>query len=469
MKILLIRPNLRGAPLETNITGVYPPLGIAYLASVLRKAGHEAAILDNEIMIFGDGRVRNHVTSTRPDMVLISCTTPLWKRAVDIGRIVKEVSDDIIVGIGGPHLSVYPRETLAEPCFDFGMYGEGEETVLEAVSAAESGKSFESIKGCVVRNGKGVTITPPREEIEDLDSLPLPSIDLLPYRDYFALSVKRPFFSMVTTRGCPYRCAFCFQGYLGRYRSRSAENVVDEMETLVRKYGIREIVMFDETFAVEKERAIRICDLVRERGISVRWSIRTRVDLMDRKLLSSLKAAGCYELHMGIESGNQGVLDRMRKDTRLEDIRKAVGMAKQAGFIVRGYFMLAYPGETRRTITETIEFSKSLPLDWASFTVTIGLPGTEMYKKAMRDNVFGSDYWVDAASGAKAARKPYFVPDGMRVEDLFSLKRRAYLEFYKRPRIIKQVLMNIGIGDIITCFPRFLRLMPGIYGSMARV
>lgn len=469
MKILLIRSDNFNFPHETNITGVYPPLGMAYIAAVLKREGYRVGVLDNQILCLSEAALKNKIRAFAPDVVLLSAMSPLWPGLIRLAELIKEVSSHIVVGVGGSHLTVYPCESLAHRHFDFGIYGEGEQTAVEVVKAIEASKKFDGIKGCIFRKDGEVVVTCARKEIEDLDSIPFPAVELLPLKQYFALSLPRPFFTMVTSRGCPYFCKFCFQGYLGSYRARSAENVVEEMEVLVNKYKIKEIIIFDETFAAEEERVLKICELIRKKRLKFGWDVRTRVDLINFGMLKALRSAGCGRIHLGIESGSQEVLLKMGKNLKIAEIKEKVSLSKKAGFEVRGYFMLAYPGETRKTIEETIDFSKTLALDWASFTVTIGLPGTEIYNQALQDKYFTYDYWKEYTKGNIFDSKPYFLPEGFSEKDLFALKKRAYLEFYLRPRIIWNILRRLNGRNLIKDIPFFLKLLPDVYKSIVKI
>ena len=469
MKILLIRDDESGLSSETNITGIYPPLGLAYIASVLKNAGCDVSFIDNQILGLSSSRLKNEIRKINPRVALLSSMTPSWLGAVRLSKLIKDVSPQIITGVGGPHLTAYPAESLSHESFDFGVYGEGENTILEALKRIQDKRTLEGVAGCVFRKGGDVVVNAPREEINDLDSIPFPAIELLPYKKYFALSVENPFFTLVTSRGCPYTCKFCFQGYLGRYRARSPGNIVKEMEILVKEYGAKEIITFDETFAIEEKAALEICELIHEKGIRFKWDVRTRVDLINEKVLRSLKSAGCSRIHLGIESGSQEILCNMDKRTNIPDVIEKANLIKKFGLELRGYFMLAYPGETDKSMRRTIEFAKSLPLDWASFTVAIGLPGTEIYKEALKSGEFPADYWKEYAKGNVLETKPYFIPSGMKEDDLFALKKKAYLEFYLRPRIAWNMLRSLRLAEAVKNFRIFFKLLPSAYRSIAGI
>ena len=469
MKVLLIANSSSRSSRETNITGVYPPLGLAYIASVLRDAGQQVIFLDNQILNFCSNSLKNEIKKIAPDIVLLSAMTPLWPELIILSKLIKDVSKQIIVGVGGPHLTAYPQESLSNNNFDFGVFGEGEKTILEIVNAIQEGRWLDGIKGCIFRKNGEIIINSPREEIDDLDSIPFPAIDLLPYKKYFAFSVKHPLATIVTSRGCPYSCKFCFQDYLGSYRARSPENVIEEIEILVNKYKIQEIIVFDETFAVEEERVLKICELIHKKNIKFKWDIRTRVDLLKDEVLKSLKSAGCSRIHLGIESGDQDILCQMGKNISISEIVEKVNLAKKIGFELRGYFMLAYPGEKYRTICKTIEFAKSLPLDWASFTITLGLPETDIYKQALKMKYFDSDYWREYTKGAALGPKPFFIPLGLKNKDLYNLKKKAYLKFYFRPRIIWNIAKSLKSTVGIKNFYSYIKLIPSFYSSITKI
>ena len=468
MKVLLVRSNELNSKFETNITGIYPPLGLAYIASSLIASGYKPTILDNHILRLRGSRLKAYLKKSDPDIVLLSSMTPSWQSIVSTSRFIKTVLPNVKIVAGGPQLTAYPKESLLEESIDFGIYGEGELSTLDVVKAIERGSELNDVKGSIYKKDGQVIINPPREEIDNLDSLPFPAIDLLPYRYYSALSVRSPFFTMVTSRGCPYKCGFCHQGYLGRYRARSVENVINEMELLVNKYGVKEIITFDETFCIDKERALKICGMINKKKLRFGWDIRTRIDLIDKDLLQALKGAGCSRLHLGIESGDQDTLDRMKKNITISDIIDKVNLAKNAGLEARGYFMLGYPGETRKNMLKTINFARSLPLDWASFTVTIGLPGTEIYRTALEAGTFKYDYWREFTLGLTPGKRPYFTSDEFTEIDLFALKREAYIKFYLRPLKMLTILRGIGRSLNVPNFSYLVRGLPAIYNSMLR-
>jgi len=448
IKILLIRCNesLRrpvSGLRETNVTGIYPPLGLAYIASVLRKAQYNVRVLDVHALNLTEGEIRSFVKRNPADIIMLTSTTLIWPNVLETARIVKDSLPKALIGIGGPQLSAYPQESVSFDYIDFGVYGEGEATVLEVVDRYERNTEINNINGTVIKKDGHVTVNPAREPIEKLDEIPFPAIELFPYKKYRVLNIEYPFFTMVTSRGCPYRCAFCSQVYNGgKFRYRSAMNVVDEMELYARRYNAKELIIFDETFTVDKERVLNICKLIKDRKLKFRWNIRTRVDLVDRDMLGSLKEAGCYGLHMGVESGSQEILNIMKKDITIPQVKEAFRHANALGFETRGYFMIGYPGENLHTIKQTLRLAKELDLDWASFTVTIPHPKTDIYNYALENGYLKTDYWRDYTLGRVRGSVPYFTTGEYDTNRLIRIKNYAYLSFYSRISFITKKLLS---------------------------
>ncbi len=442
MSVLLIRPpeQLRKGLLQaTNVTGVFPALGIAYLAAVLREASMEVSILDMEAEeITLNRNLEKRLLSLSPTLIGITSTTLVWPAAAAIARFVKKVLPDVFVVAGGPQPTIYPRECLVCRAIDAVCIGEGERTIIDLAEVVSKGKKLEEVNGIAFIKKSRVLVTPAREPIEDLDSLPLPAVDLLPVAKYHALTVQTPFMTMVTSRGCPYRCKFCSQVYVGgTFRQRSAADVLSEFKRNIKELHVKEIVIFDETFTVDKDRLIQICKGIQTAGWNIRWTLRGRLDNVDREVVNWLKKAGCYGVHMGVESGEQYVLDLMKKALDIEMVKQHFKLAREAGLETRGYFMLGYPGETRETMETTIRFARELRLDWASFTVTVPHPACPLYDQAMMEGLLTDDYWREYTIKEGASKRlPYFTSGEYGRCMLDYLKWKAYCTFYLRPSLI---------------------------------
>jgi anaerobic magnesium-protoporphyrin IX monomethyl ester cyclase len=437
VEIVLIRCRSELGPRETNVSGVYPPLGLAYVAAALRQAGHDVTILDGEALRLTAAELLARIPRSAA-IAGFTSSTLAWPTVRHVARLAKEQTPGRVLVLGGPHVTAFPEESLRAAPFDVGVLGDGEVSMVAIADRVSRGESLAGLASCAVRTADGIRTSPAIAWIQDLDSLPMPALDLLPMDRYRSIGVCDPFVTMISSRGCPFRCAFCSQIYSGdRLRTRSPEGIVEEMARAVKDYKVREIVLFDETFGVKRKDALRLCELIRERGLKFRWNARTRVDAMDEELLRALRSAGCYILHLGIESGTQRILDQMCKGITLDQVRSATRLARKLGFVIHAYFMIGYPGETREEVEATIRFSRELPLDWASFTVALPHPRTKLCDIAVREGRLQTGYWEQYTLGElpEGAEIPAFESAEFSADDLKKAKRRAYVGFYSRPAI----------------------------------
>lgn len=450
MKILLTRYhnvgniNTRLPESINKVQGVYPPLGIAYVASVLEKEGHDVHILDSQALNLTASETKKRIESIRPDVVGTTCMTSTIRGSFEVLRLAKEVSSEIKTVMGGPHLLIYPKETLENRHVDFGIAGEGEVVAPQLIKALEGRKKMEKINGLVYKKN-GIKFNKPKGCIEDLDSLPFPSRHLLPNNKYFSILSETPFTTIITSRGCPYRCGYCFKGMFGREpRYRSPENVVDEIEECLQNWNFREIWFYDDTFTIDMERAKMICEEIMKRGLDFKWEAVTRVDRVNKDLLILMKKAGCKRIRYGVESGDQETLDKMKKGITVEQTRKALGWTKEAGMENFCFFMIGYPGETPENISRTLEFSKNPDVDWAMFSNVTPYPSTDLMRLAHEKGLMpDKNYWRRYTLGEIDDRIPYIFPGMDR------WVKKAYMSFYLRPSFILRNLRKIrSPGDL---------------------
>jgi radical SAM superfamily enzyme YgiQ (UPF0313 family) len=413
------------------------------MAAFLRSRGFpDVHVIDSASPLLSYAQFERRVLDLRPDVLAITATTIDWPECVALYRIVRRVLPGTLIVAGGFQFNVYPRECLSFDCIDVGVAGDGEETLLDVVQAHAAGRTLAGIPGTWTRDGGtgGVpTPGPSRDGVADLDTLPWPARDLFPNHLYRAITIARPFATMTTVRGCPYSCRYCGQvGQRERFRVRSAPSVYEEIQSL-KAQGFRELIFFDETFTVNYERTMELCRLLAQPGRSIPWTCRTRVDLVDRELLTWMRRAGCKRLQMGIESGSEAVLQRMNRRVDLRQVREAFELAEGLGFETRGYFMLGYLGETQEETDETIALAMRMPLDWASFSRTLGLPGTPLYEEMRRSGIVEGDFWRDYTLLRFGARIPYVKDEGW----LRQAQRRAYRRFYGRRRVLAGKLRDM--------------------------
>lgn len=434
MRVMLIRPrdigniNTRLPESLNKRQGVLPPLGISYIAGVLEKEGHEVAILDVIASNLDEDGIRRRVREFKPDVAGVTTMTPTFFGTLESARIAKE--EGAVTVVGGPHLAIYPDETLSYryQYIDYGISGEGEYAMLRLVDALDRKADPSGIEGLIYRTGDVVRANPPAI-VDDLDSLPFPAYHLLPMMSYDSIIGLYPVSTMVTTRGCPYRCHFCFKQPSDRkFRARSPAGVVDEMEMLAGRYGVREIMFYDDVLTLRRANVVGICEEVLRRSLGVKWEAPARVDNVDGQLLQLMRRAGCVRLRYGIESGDERILDLMDKKIDLRLAGDVFRMTREAGIETFAYFMIGYAHEDESTVRRTIDFAIDLDPDLVMFTVVTPLPQTPLYDLAREEGLISDDYWREFTMGRKPGQRiPYFMRDADR------WVRKAYREFYFRP------------------------------------
>jgi len=378
-KILLISPQIDYAKMFGKASTTTPsmiPLNLLYLSGYLESKNIPVKVLDGQVNDLSEESLIRHIKQFNPNIVGISCHTPLVYLAHTMAKIVKSVSRQITVIMGGPHPTVLPEQIIADENVDIVVRGEGEITLFELVGAIKGGTNLNSILGITYRDNGNIVSTQNRPLNTDLDSLPLPSRHLIPIREYHPqadIYYRFPSTIMITSRGCPYKCIFCASRRISghKYRVRSPEKVVEEIDVLVNQYGIRNIGIADDNFVVDRKRTERICDILIKEGYhrKVDWSCALRADGVDEPLLKKMRAAGCRCICVGIETGSQRLMNILKKHLKLERVEKGVRMMRKAGIKVRGTFLLGIPTETEEETLQTINFAKKLNLDFAKFNI----------------------------------------------------------------------------------------------------
>jgi anaerobic magnesium-protoporphyrin IX monomethyl ester cyclase len=442
MKILLVNPPSRHRSHEALVV---PPLGLAYLAAVARREGHYVSILD----AFAEGldwkSFASRVGNQKYDIIGITGMTPVFDTVKRSIKICRPHARYLV--LGGPHATAF-RDTVMRDNLelDFAIYGEGERTFLELLAQLEDGDAVQDTHGIVTRDGVG----PPRALWQDLDTLPFPARDLLPNDQY-----RYPLFgtrstTLITSRGCPFPCIFCDKGIFGnRWRARSADNILGEVDEAVFKYGAKAIVFYDDLFLLERRRVEAVCEGLLRRKYRIRWKAEARVDCVDKEILTLMRRAGCDVVAYGVETGNQVGLDYLEKKTNPDRIRLAFEMTRKAGIKTMGYFILGIPVETYNDALNTIQFAIELKTDYAQFSVLSPLPGTRLYDEAVRDG-----WYTEIAAhniSDKDLLRPVVRSPNWDEQKLISIIREAHHKFYMRPSYILKSLSNVrslrDLGD----------------------
>jgi anaerobic magnesium-protoporphyrin IX monomethyl ester cyclase len=468
MRVLLINPPIDNM-ITTNIPtyvdeerGYNPPLGIMYIAAYAEKyTDHTIEILDVLAEELDYKRVEEEVRKRKPDVVGITSMTFTLIDVIKIAKMIKKVNHEIKIVLGGPHVYIYQNETIDIPEIDFLVLGEGEITFTELIQKIDNYNDLKNIKGLVFKHEGKIINTGQRDFIEDLDSIPFPARHLTKIELYKSLLAKRSnVTTMMTTRGCPYKCIFCDRPHLGKvFRARSAENVVREMEECT-KMGINEFILYDDTFTINRQRVLDICKLIEDKGLDIGWDIRARVNTVDKEMLIKLKHAGCERIHYGVESANPEILKLLNKGITISQVEKAFEMTKEAGIETLAYFMIGSPTETRDKILNTINFAKQLKPDYVHFSITTPFPATQLYYMGMEQGVFEKDYWKEFAINPSGEFIPQPWDAVLSREELVDLLEYAYKSFYIRPSYILKKMMKVrSAGEFVRKAKAGLKLL----------
>lgn len=397
--ILFINPpSAFGAYASTKVEvfrQVFPLLSFMSLSAFVKQNGFKTAVLDLGIEHDPYELLRKTLKESKPKFIGITSTTPLFFEVVEIARISREVlGSDTKIIYGGPHATALPEESLKTSEVDMAVVGEGEQTLLEILQ----GEKSTEINGIFYKENGKIISTPPRDFINDLDSLPLPDISLYDITRYHCsklVSRGSPVLHMETSRGCPNNCSFCNKSIFRRqFRTKSPKRVVEEMKYFI-KHGAGELRVIDDQFATDINRAKEICRLIIKKGIKIPWNLANgiRVDRADQEFLDSAKRAGCYQVGIGFESGDQTSLNSIDKGITLEQAAKCMAMVKKSGLESVGFFMLGLPADTEESMKRTISFAIKMMPTYAKATVTLPLPGTRLFAQYEQEGRIKTRDW----------------------------------------------------------------------------
>ncbi|PIU43612.1 MAG: hypothetical protein COS97_00080 [Candidatus Nealsonbacteria bacterium CG07_land_8_20_14_0_80_40_10] len=453
MKILLINPASKIWILAKTL-----PLGLAYIAAYLEKNNFAVEVIDLA--------VNPNQTIPRADIVGITAATPLIAQAWKIAKKIKYKNKKTLIVLGGPHPTCLSEESLEKEYIDVVVRGEGEITMLELARAVLRKKDFNTILGISYKKKNKIIHNQNRPFITNLDSLPFPAYHKFGQLNQYTnpqplLGSRRPAINIITSRGCPYGCIFCYKGTFGRiWRARSPENVLAEWGLLVKKFGVKEIGIQDDNFNVDTSRAIKICRLIQKKKLIIPWSTPNgiRADFATEELLREMKKAGCYRIAFGVESGDQKVLDYIiGKNLKLSKVKKAFKLARKYKIKTIAFFMMGNPGETQKQMKKTIKFALQLQPDFAQFTTATPFPGTRLFALIQEKGKFKIKNW---AGFSQFDQKAYFEFPGQDPELPAKMVKRAYQKFYFRPAFMAKFLADFqtwkNLPNIISATFHFL-------------
>jgi len=450
----------------------YPPLGLAYIASSLEREDHKVEILDASILNMSYSDVLNWLIKFDPGAIGITTLTPHFWQVKALSHLIKRELPNVPLIFGGPHATVLPKQTLEETPADIVVIGEGESTTVELAEAIEMKRAPDDVKGLMYRDGARIVFTGYRAPIGNLDDIPFPARHLLPLFKYGEArrlpSMHERHTSAITSRGCPFNCLFCSsRNVWGRaFRHRSVNNVIDELHELVDSYKIKEISWQDDCFTFDKRWTMSLCrEVVREK-LDITWRCLARVDQVDDELLKRMKLAGCYAMWFGVESGNQEILGKIRKNITLQQAEDAVKLAKHYRFETHVFFMIGNYGENYKTIMDTLKFAKKLNPSHIAVSIATPYPGTDFLTLAREKGLIERENWDGLRVG----------PDSMiRTEDLTSrdlerLRNAMSTAFYGRWAYFREnAILGLRVGDPLgfsglrkVAFPKFLEFLRSV-------
>jgi radical SAM superfamily enzyme YgiQ (UPF0313 family) len=463
MKVLLINPSFdfkKFGRFERFMEPM-PCLGLAYIAAVLEKNNIDVEIIDDFALRLGIPGILVAIKEQKYDIVGISCLTPSAPTAFSIAAGIKRYNGSILTVLGNIHATIFAEDILKKESLDVVVHGEGEYTMLELVKAVIKNSDFSNIKGISFKRDGCIVNTPPRELLTELERLPYPAWHLFPIKQYGFLpflDVRKPGLSILGSRGCPYRCTFCSLPNTGsNYRKRQPQKIAEEFEYLIEHFPIKQVGFVDPVFPFVAEDGFKFCEELIRRKLNNRivWTCETRVDKVNRALLKKMRQAGCRRILFGLESGVQELLDNIKKNYNLEDIRQGISYTRKEGIQAAGLFMIGLPGENKEMTQKTINFAKELDLDFAKFAITVPFPGSQLYEDLTRSGKLKRYDWENFITFNPDPNKLVYVPGKISPEDLINMQRKGHQEFYLRVKIIFRQIFRIhslGIRQLLYGF-----------------
>ncbi|MCP4625193.1 MAG: radical SAM protein [bacterium] len=455
--ITLVRPLIRdyinsmsSREFESSI-GLVPPLGLCYLASSLEESGYSVSLFDGETPGHNEQTLIEYLNQVQPSVVGISMVTTNFFGALHTAKLIRKTLPHACVVGGGPHLMLFPQETMSYDVFDFCFIGEAEEPLVRFMQTRlRKNPDWSAIPGLVWRNGSKIEANEPFGFNPDLNKLPAPAYNLLDLTAYTMPNTQKPVMSTNLSRGCPFSCSFCFRGpQLKIVRYKSIDKALNEIEHIVTTTSIRSINFVDETITLDKDYFLSFCNGLIFRNLNIEWQSPTRVNCLDDEILSAAKASGCHTLRLGVESGNDQILKNINKGITTEQSRRAVHMCRKHGIKTVTYFIIGYLDETEQTINNTIRFAKKLSPDFAAFFPATPMPGTKLHQQASERGLISENYWQDYVLGKRNDPVPYICPDAGRWTS------KAYRAFYFSPGYIAAQLTN---ADFYKQLPRNIKI-----------
>lgn len=428
---------------------------------MLRENDIPIDLLDANALNMGLDELKNYLSKKQFSLGILNTVTCSYPSDLKTARIIKEILPNCEIAFFGQFATAMWSQIIKEDPIDYVIVGEPEITCLELSKQVLGERKLEDIDGLVWKKNNEIIQNKPRELVADLDSLPFPARDLLPIKKYkHTLAKSNPFMFMISGRGCTNDCLFCGTKsiYKRKWRGRDPKKVVDEMQEIKEKYGIRDIWMWDENFLLARERTIQICKEIIDRDLDVDLCCMGRVDSVDEEVISYLAKAGCYNINYGVESTDLNTLKTIRKNISLEQVEKAFKITRRAGIKTAAYLLIGLPGENFNTIKKTLHFVKKLKPDLAIYHIVVPYPGTDFYDMALENNWIITNDWKKYNERQSVISYPDFT-----AKDIEHAQRWVYIHFYMDPSYLFRQLTQIkSVKDIKRFYTRawdYLRII----------
>jgi len=442
MRIAVINPpRVSGYPVcredrleYTDYGEVFPPLTLLYTAAILEKEGFEVMMLEANGWGLKIEDVERKIHQFKPDLLLTRFAIDTIPQDAKVARITKKINPNCVTLVRSKIISDSPllqEEVFKNYPIDFLLDGDIEVIVPQIAKAKAGKQSLKGVKGLIFQEKGKIKKTGRAEKIKDINRLPFPAYHLSGGISCYQTGTQRPPFTNVfSSRGCPYHCQFCSSH--DTYQARTPENVVEELEWLVKDYGLKNFYFFDDAFTINQKRASKICQGIIKKGLKLRWSCGTRVDSVSPDLLKEMKQAGCWMIAYGIESGNQEILNRNYKDFALADAQKAVKQTKKAGIAAYAMFVLGLPGETKKTIEKTFKFIEKLNPDYVQYCVAVPFPNTPFFEEYKKKGWITTDDWTKY----NPLGYPVISTPEISDQELHQFHYQGYRRFLFRPKFL---------------------------------
>ena len=420
----------------SRLANIVPPLGLASIAAYLGREGINADIIDCYARPDSDNFIRDYLITLKPSFIGLSCTTSSFLDGVRIAELARSILPDISIVFGGPHVSALKDRVLEKfTVIDFVVVGEGEQTLTELVE--KGNEEAHSVQGLVYRDANGeICFTGYRSKAIDLDTLPFPAYEKLAgYPDIYKLLIfnypKAPNSSCISSRGCPYACSYCDRSVFRRsFRYNSAEYMYEHLRYLKKRFGIRHLIFYDDQFTFNRQRVEDFTRMLIDRPLGMTFNCVVRAEHIDLDLLSRLKAAGCWMISLGIETGDEDLLAQHRRNVNLNLLAEKIRLIKKAGIRVKGLLMIGLPGETEDSIKKTMKYVFSLPIDDINLAKFTPFPGAPVYENIHELGEFNEDWEKMDCMHFQ------FIPNGMTKERMEELFQIFYKTHFLRPKVL---------------------------------